>query len=163
MNAPHNIGQLRELLSDFETAMLSSHTLSGQMRSRPMHIADVTEDGRIWFVCGAHSGKIDEFERDSRVAIVLQSSKRFVSITGQAFLVEDPERLAAMWKRAWSAWFPGGPESAEIQLLAVRPEVAEFWDVSGAAGLRYAFAAAKALVTGERIDSEALEHGTMRL
>jgi len=156
--------RLLSLIKDFDTAMLTSHTTSGQMRSRPMQIAGVDEDdGRIWFVTGVHSGKVEEFERDQRAAVVLQSSKCFVSITGQAYPVDDRKRLRTLWRRSWDAWFPAGPEGGEAQLIAVHPEIGEYWDASEVTGLRYAFATAKAILSGERIDSDTLDHGQVRL
>jgi len=163
MNETNIHERVLEIIDGFDTAMLTSHTLSGQIRARPMHIAGVEDDGHIWFVSSSHSGKIEEFERDARVAVVLQGSRRYVSITGQALLVDDPVRLEEMWKKTWEVWFPNGPRSDDVQLLSVRPEIAEYWDTSGTAGVKYAVAAARALATGEAIDPNALEHGKTRL
>ena len=42
--------KLRELLEDFDAAMLVTRTGAGQLRSRPMAVADIERGGTMWFV-----------------------------------------------------------------------------------------------------------------
>jgi general stress protein 26 len=154
---------LRDLIRDFDTAMLTSHSLGGHIRSRPMHVAEFEEGGSLWFVSDEQSGKVDELTRDGRVAVVMQGGRRYVSISGTARVVDDRARLSALWKKTWNAWFPDGPTSPGVRLIEVRPEVAEYWDASGTAGLKYALGAVKAMMSGERVDSDATEHGRMHM
>ncbi|MCA9595133.1 MAG: pyridoxamine 5'-phosphate oxidase family protein, partial [Myxococcales bacterium] len=40
---------LLDVVSQFETAMLVTHDLSGMLRARPMSIAEVEKNGTLWF------------------------------------------------------------------------------------------------------------------
>jgi hypothetical protein len=50
-------------------------------------------------------------------------------------------------------WFDG-PDDPTVALMEFVPEEAELWDVSGTNGLRFVFAAAKALATGTELPNE---------
>lgn len=43
---PHD--KFNDLIADFDTAMLVSRGAGGELRSRPMSIADVEPDGKLW-------------------------------------------------------------------------------------------------------------------
>ena len=51
--------KLRELLDDFDAAMLVTRRPDGSLRSRPMAVADLDADGTLWFLTQADSGKME--------------------------------------------------------------------------------------------------------
>jgi general stress protein 26 len=142
------------LLSDFDTAMLVTVDREGRLRSRPMQIARTEPTGDLWFVTSLASGKTEEIAADVRCAVALQSKRHFVSITGTAELVRDPDLVNQLWSDAWRPWFPHGPEDPEVVLIHFEAEEAEYWDTSGIHGARQLFRAAKAVVTRKRLDDE---------
>lgn len=146
--------KLHDLLQDFDSAMLVTRTSDGQLRSRPMMLADVDADGSLWFMTGSNSGKIDEIESDSHVNVALQTKRKFVSISGQARTVTDRDKVAEVWNEAWKVWFPGGKEDPNLQLLKVDGEMGEYWDNSGTSGIKYLIEAGKAYLSGTRPDVE---------
>src|SRR5213592_4464512 len=81
--------RLSELVSRFDTAMLVTRTDSGGIRARPLSIADSGEDGALYFSTAIESPKVEELEQDPHVAVVMQSRRRYVSISGVAHLVRD--------------------------------------------------------------------------
>jgi general stress protein 26 len=54
---------------------------------------------------------------------------RYVSITGRATISEDLARKKALFNALAKAWFPGGAEDPDLELLEVQIESAEYWDV----------------------------------
>ncbi|MCC7419437.1 MAG: pyridoxamine 5'-phosphate oxidase family protein [Planctomycetaceae bacterium] len=144
--------KMQDLLQDFKTAMLVSRTSSGQLRSRPMQIAEIEDDGTVWLMTDRHSAKIQEIERDHQVNLVLQTSMKFVSLSGLATMVEDRDRVARLWNEAWKVWFPGGKDDPNLILLQIRSDAGEYWDNSGMSGLRYLVEAGRAYFTGTRPD-----------
>ena len=76
--------KLQDLLKDFDAAMLVTRTTDGQLRSRPMMLAEVDANGGLWFVTGGDSGKIEELAHDHHVNVAMQSKWKFVSISGRA-------------------------------------------------------------------------------
>ncbi len=144
--------KLQDLLEDFDVAMLATRTAEGQLRARPMVLAEVEPDGTLWFLTDRRSAKIEELKRDYQVGVTLQSSSRFVSISGTAAPVEDRQRVARIWKAEWQAWFPGGKDDPNLVLLRVDGHAGEYWDNSGTAGVKYLVEVGKALLTGTRPD-----------
>lgn len=144
--------KLHELLDEFGVAMLVTRTPDGSLRGRPMALAEAQPDGTLWFATDRHSGKVDELERDGHVVVTMQSSTKFVSLSGMAAVVDDRAKLAQLWKVAWKVWFPGGKDDPNIALLRVDGTAGEYWDNSGTSGLKYLIEAGKALVTGSRPD-----------
>lgn len=81
--------KLRELLDEFGVVMLVTRTPDGTIRGRPMALAEAQPDGTLWFATDRQSGKVDELERDGHVVVTMQSKTRFVSLGGQADVVDD--------------------------------------------------------------------------
>lgn len=153
---------LKELLKSFDTAMLITHD-GDKEHARPMAIAGVEGANTIWFVTSAVSPKIEELTRDSRVAATFQSSTQFVALSGKGEVVNDRAKIEELWQASWKVWFPNGKEDPEVRLIRVAVTDAEFWDNAGAKGIRYAFEAVKALVTGEKPESiEGASHGRVK-
>jgi general stress protein 26 len=146
--------KLRELLEEFGIAMLVTRTPEGQLRARPMALAEVQPDGTLWFLTDRHSAKVDELVRDEHVGVTMQSKTKFVSLSGKASQVDDCERVSRLWKVEWKVWFPGGKDDPNLVLLRVDGETGEYWDNSGTGGLKYLIEAGKALLTGSRPDVE---------
>lgn len=148
--SPEN--KLRELLEEFGLAMLVTRTGSGELRGRPMALAEVEPDGTLWFATDRHAAKVDELAHDNHVVVTMQSRTKFVSLSGTAGTVEDREKVSQLWKAEWKVWFPGGKDDPNIVLLRVAGQTGEYWDNSGTSGVKYLIEAGRALVTGERPD-----------
>jgi general stress protein 26 len=115
------------LLKKFQTAMLVTHSGERGFHARPMVIADVEDDGRLWFVTGTDTAKVHEIEIDSHVHLTAQDGNNaFLSLAGRASLVDDHEKLAQLWRESFREWFPKGKDDPDIELIAVRPERGEF-------------------------------------
>lgn len=142
--------KLRELLSDFDSAMLVTRTINGELRSRPMAVADVQPGGCLWFITERHSGKLEEIARDNHVNVAMQSRMKFVSVSGTAVVVEDRRKVEELWNEAWKIWFPGGKDDPSLILLKVQGENGEYWDNSGVSGIKYLIEAGKAYLSGTK-------------
>lgn len=149
------------VLSKFDTAMLVTRDRSGGLRSRPMAIADTTEDGRLWFMSDVHSGKQEELAEDDHVNVAMQGGDRFLSIRGRARVIRDERRQEELWSETRRLWFPDGPRDPNLVLIEILPEDAEYWDGSGLKGLKYLFNEAQAIVGGGTLDESARTHGKL--
>lgn len=148
---------LKDLIKSFDTAMFI--TRSGEsLHARPMAIAGTEEANILWFVTSNDSPKIDELKNDSRASATFQSSSRFVGLSGNAALVTDRWKIIELWKPAWKAWFKDENDPT-IVLIRVVVKDAEFWDNAGTRGIRYAFEAVKAALTGTEPDPIEGIHG----
>ncbi|KAA1261468.1 Pyridoxamine 5'-phosphate oxidase [Rubripirellula obstinata] len=147
--------KLIDLIQDFDNAMLVTKTDDGALDARPMAVARATDEGALWFVSDRNSGKIADLMLDRDVAITMQSSRKFVTISGECRVVDDQAMIEELWSEAWKVWFPDGKSDPSIVLLKIVPERGEYWDNSGVAGLKYLIKAGKAYLQGERAATDA--------
>ncbi|MES1204993.1 MAG: pyridoxamine 5'-phosphate oxidase family protein [Pseudomonadota bacterium] len=155
--------RLRDLMSDFDTAMLVTHTDDGGLRSRPLSIAENRADGALYFATSLESPKVHELEADPRVNVSMQDKKKFVSVSGQARISKDRALIDKLWSEGWKVWFPKGKDDPTLCILTVEPSEAAYWDMTGAVGVRYLFAMAKAYVTGTKAASDDDERHVARV
>jgi general stress protein 26 len=152
--------RLRDLMEGFSTAMLVTRTDDGGVRGRPLRIAELGDDGVLYFSTAIDSPKVHELQADGHVAVVMQDHRRFVSVSGIARIVQDRVLIDRLWSEAWKVWFPGGKDDPSLCVVVVEPFEAAYWDVSGARGIRYVFEMAKAYLTGRRPPSDSDERHT---
>jgi general stress protein 26 len=153
------------LLKRFDTVMLVTLNSEHEFHGRPMAVAAVENDGRIWFLSGKDTAKVHEIETDSHAYLTAQDGDdAFLTVTGRATLINDPEKVRILWQDAFNAWFPRGKEDPDIEVISVRPEYGEFWDTTGGYRAKYYWEAAKSYVTGTMPDmDETGQHGKARL
>jgi len=126
------VKKLRKLIRDSRVAMLTTVGSDGSLRSRPMATPDGGFDGELWFITRFHSPKSEEVQENQRVNVTYASRKndRYVSVSGTATLVRDPEKLKELWRGAMKRWFPEGKKDPDLALLKVTVDRAEYWDAN---------------------------------
>jgi general stress protein 26 len=142
--------KLQSLLRDFDSAMLVTRRVDGTLRSRPMAVAEVEDGGDLWFITEKSSGKMEELAGDSHVNVSMQSRNKFVSISGTATVHDDRGKVSELWSESWKVWFPGGKDDPNLVLLHVHATDGEYWDNSGAQGIKYLLKAGRAYLAGDR-------------
>ncbi len=166
MNAPSSEAQkFHDLLAKFDTAMLVTHTADQSLRGRPMQIAGIDDDSRVWFFTAVESGKVEEIVQDTHVAVICQKDRDvFLSLSGRATLLRDRAKVEELWREPFKAWFPKGKDDPELALVSVTPQDGEYWDNEGLKKIKYLFEAAKAYATGTKphID-EGEQHAKVKL
>lgn len=153
------------LLKKFHTVMLVTNTGEHGFHARPMALAEVEDDGRIWFLTSEQTAKVHEIELDSHVHLIAQDGdSAFLSLTGRASLIGDREKIAHLWSEPYRVWWPKGKDDPSIELIAVRPERGEFWDSTGANRFKYLWEATKAYATGTTPNADdGDQHAKVRL
>jgi general stress protein 26 len=139
---------LYELLEDFDTAMLVTHSDDGESHARPMAVAELRPGADAYFVTAIDSPKVAEIEANPKVTLTFQSAKQFATVSGRMSVMRDRALLDGLWKEAWKVWFPRGKSDPSLAVLRLDPEHGEYWDNTGIQGLKYAFEATKAYATG---------------
>jgi general stress protein 26 len=141
--------KLVDLLREFDTGFLVTRTEEGTLHGRPMAVADVRDNGTLYFAADLHSPKVAELENDAGVGVFFQSKNRWISLAGVAVVVHDRSLIDELWSESWKVWFPKGKDDPSVCLIEVLPSSGEYWDQSGAQGIQYSFEAIKAYMTGE--------------
>lgn len=155
---------LWKIVRDLRFGMLVTRTAGGGLRSRPLTTQNEKDDNgqaMLFFVPVAGEVATD-VAQDARVALVYAdpSDDRYVSVTGQARVVQDVARQKKLWSKMAEAWFPGGPDDPTLRLLEVHIDAAEYWDVKSSKMVQL-LKMAKAAVTGKP-PTDMGEHGEVR-
>lgn len=127
------IRRIAELLKHYDVAMLTTiQPRDGSLHSRPMVAQAGKFDGQLWFYSRFNSSKIDEIRAGSQVnlAYVDPDGRRYLSISGTAFIERDRNKIKALWSEIYRAWFPRGLDEPDLALLCVNVTEAEIWDAA---------------------------------
>jgi len=146
--------KLKDMIKDIDLCMLTTVDETGNLHSRPMSLnSDVDTNGNLWFFTSSNSHKASEIEQRSKVNVSFVDSRdqRYVSISGNAELVNDRQKIKELWKPILKAWFPDGPDQADVALLKVSVEKAEYWD-SPSSTVAQAISFVTAIFTGKQAE-----------
>lgn len=143
--------KVAELIKGERFGFLTTITMDGRLTSRPMTLQEVEFDGDLWFFAERDSNPVEHVAASPQVNVGVGSGGTWVSLTGDAVVVDDVAKKRELWNSGVEAWFPQGPDDAGVVLLKVVADSAEYWDSPGGR-LATAFSFVKAKVTGERIE-----------
>lgn len=121
------LARLAELVEPIDVAMLTTRARNDELMSRPMTPLEMDEAGQFWFFTTRDSEVFDG-RGPVGLAFVDPAKSVYVSVAGEAALVEDRERMRALWTAMARPWFPQGPDSPELALLCIRPLSADTWE-----------------------------------
>ena len=134
--------------------MLTTVDEKGDLHSRPMSSnGDIDDNGDIWFFTNASSHKVSEIQKLPKVNVSFAdpANQHYISISGNAQLVRDQNKIEELWRPEFKMWFPEGKDDPDIALLRVSLEKAEYWDSpSSTVGFMLSFVSS--LVTGKEAD-----------
>ncbi|MEV7758819.1 pyridoxamine 5'-phosphate oxidase family protein [Microbacterium sp. NPDC089180] len=141
--------KLNELLKKFRFAMVTTRAENGDLHAHPLTVQETESDGDLWFIVGTHASAVEHVRRDPKVGLSFSTDGTWLSLAGEAEVVDDLAKLKELWSTSVEAWFPDGPEAPGVTLLKVSTLTGEYW---GSAGGRIATAIAlvTSKVTGDR-------------
>lgn len=148
---PSPIQVLNDLIAGIRVAMLTTVDRNGRLCSRPMTTQQRPFDGFLWFLTDRRTHTADDLALHPLVNVSYTHSDdhRYVSCSGEATLVEDRDLIRLFWQAPFTEWFPHGPDDAELVLLRVQVDAADYWDSpSSWPGRLLAFA--RTVASGER-------------
>ena len=112
---------------------------NGKPQARTMSVFPPEENMIIWLGTSTRSRKVKQIKNNPNVMVYYYDTKgrSYVSVAGQARLVNNPDKKAHYWKKSWTRFYPD-PEKDYI-LIEVTPERMEicsfkyklFWDSEG--------------------------------
>ena len=142
-----------ELMKDTKIAMLTTIDPDGRLVSHPMATQQVEFAGDVWFIAERSSGQVRNITVDPRVNVAYVGKGSWVSLSGEAAVVDDVDRLRELWDTFTDAWMEGGPENPENILIQVTGHSAEYWDSPGSKVVQVANLL-KTRLTGKRYDAD---------
>ncbi|GAA97378.1 uncharacterized protein L969DRAFT_23814 [Mixia osmundae IAM 14324] len=124
-----------KIISEVKTAMLVSKGPVG-LHSRAM--APASQEGLVFeFIYNQESNKEEELQNspDVNISYFSPSSTSWVSVAGQAKLVDDVEHIKKIWNPLTSAWFgdlgdgkhTGSYDDPRVGIISVKPSSIRYW------------------------------------
>src|SRR5882672_3869500 len=113
-----------KLIENEHVALLVTVAKGGSLDSRPMGCLQREFDGTLWFMTFRGTPKLLEIEDNQHalVSYARPADYEFVSLSGRARMVEDRGQIKTLWNEGLRVWFPDGPDSPDIALVAVDVE-----------------------------------------
>ena len=142
------VARLVELTKDIRITMFTTIDAEGHFVSRPMAQQLVEPDGDLWFFAERDSRVIEQINANPHVSLTLSSNDTWISIDGDAQMVDDSAKAKELWNAFVEAWLPQGPEDPSVVLIKVNAHTAEYWDSPGGR-VASLISLIKAKVTGE--------------
>lgn len=157
------IKKIAELVKDIRIAMLVTLDERGRPRSRPMGTQDVPFDGTLWFLTDKDSTKLQDIARNRIVNVVYASTsaESYLSLSGDAEVLNDRAKIREFWNPFLRAWFESA-EDPDIRILRIRVEEAEYWDTPGGK-VASLFSLVKGAITGNDESSKQDDHQKVQL
>lgn len=127
------IDTLAGLLDGIPVAILVTSDGAGRIDSRPMASQATRFDGTLWFFISA-SGRLARQLRANRNVLLNYTDptgRRYISVSGVASVLRDSASAHDLWSPSAAARFPAGPDDADLALLSVAVQQAEYWETPG--------------------------------
>ncbi|OAK58772.1 general stress protein [Variovorax paradoxus] len=145
-------GKLWDLIKDTRFGMLTHRHGDGQLHSHPLTTQNKDgDDVRTLYFFVPKNGDIARHVASDPVVNIAYANTdddSYVSVSGNAALLEDQAKKEALFNKMAQAWFPNGPTDPNLGLLAVTVVGAEYWDVDDSKMVQL-YKMAKAAITGE--------------
>lgn len=124
------VERLNQLIEGIHSVMFTTINPDGSVNSRPMIVQDHEFDGSLWFFTRRSSSKVDSIVSDSRINIAFMDpgTNRYISMSGQAELIENEFVIKKMWSPKYEEWFAGGLKDPDLILIRFAVAHAEYWD-----------------------------------
>jgi general stress protein 26 len=112
---------------------------SGKPQAREMSPFPPEENMVIWLGTNPGSRKVEQIKNNPHVMVYYYETKglSYVSVAGQARLVNDPEKKTRYWKKGWTQFYPDfDKDYILIEVTPKRLEICSFkynliWDSTG--------------------------------
>ncbi len=124
------IDEARAIMSSARYAALITLDSYGHTQARTVDPFPPDENMIVWLATNPLTRKVREMRRNRRVTLYYldREAQAYVTILGQARLVNDPREKAKRWKDEWKEFYPDRDKS--YLLIEVTPERLEVVSVS---------------------------------
>ena len=125
--------ELWEMIKDIKFAMLTHRHTDGSLHSHPLTTQNRSLDAGepLYFFVSKQTEVGQRLRADGNVCLAYADLKedRWVSVSGMATISEDLAKKKQLFNALAKAWFPGGAEDPDLELVEVAIRDAEYWNV----------------------------------
>jgi len=156
---------LWSLIKDMKFGMLTHSHSDGTLQGHPLTTQNksIDEGSLLYFFISKKGEMASRLQQDGNVNVAYADpgADTYVSIAGNATLINDQATRERLWTPMATAWFPGGVNDPDAALLTVKIVHAEYWNVKDSK-VTQLFKMAKAALTGD-VPKNMGEHKEMKL
>ncbi|AXI42850.1 pyridoxamine 5'-phosphate oxidase family protein [Sulfitobacter sp. SK011] len=144
-------------LEDTRTGMMAAEGA----RAVPMshYVDDDTKEPVIWFITAKGTDLAKAATKGAAGEYIISSNDEalYARIEGHVRISTDAAKLDEIWNGIAAAWFEGGKQDDDVQLIRFDLTEAEVWATGGS--LKFLYEVAKAHLTDSKPDMG--DHGTI--
>jgi general stress protein 26 len=155
------IEKLKLLAEEIRFCMYTTYE-NGRIESRPMTTLEIDANGDVWFFTNRNTKIGGDTDRGEAVTLIYSDPKNntYLSVSGNAAIVESEQKKEELWNPMSKAWFPEGKDDPNLVVLKVTTEEAAYWDSTSSKMVVF-FSMVKAVLTGTT--PEGGDHGKLDL
>lgn len=120
------------LIKDIKFGMLAHSHSNGELHSHPLTTQNKAGDegNQLYFFISQRSELAKRMAIDNTVNVSYAhpGDDRYVSVSGQASIVDDQAKKDALFTVLAKAWFSGGATDPDLALLVIDIGHVEYWD-----------------------------------
>lgn len=130
MSRDESIKHIAGIIKEIKFAEVTTVNAEGHLHARPLTTQQTEFDGDLWFIVGKDSGTVADVQTSPEVNASYSDPGKnvYLSIAGRAELVEDRAKLEELWSDFYKAYFEGGIDDPNVQLLKINAHGAEYWE-----------------------------------
>jgi general stress protein 26 len=132
-HAPSFQHSLWKLIKDIRFAMMTHRHPNGMLHSHPLTTQNRSLDPGepLYFFVSKKTELGQRLLADSKVCVTYADHDKdiYVSVSGQAIINDDLAAKKRLFNALAKAWFPGGAEDPDLELVELAIEHAEYWNV----------------------------------
>ena len=151
MSKQENIDKVQDIIKDVKFAMMNTVNKDGDIHAWPMTTNEASLEAKeIWFIGDKTSDVVKDLQDNKKVGLsyATQDAKNYVSISGDAELIDDQDKIDELWSGMDSAFFEQGKNDPDVQLIKVVPHGVECW-ISGSSTINMFKMVSAAMQEGE--------------
>jgi general stress protein 26 len=125
---------LWHLIKDMKFAMFTHRHADGELHAHPLTTQNrsLDEQGLLYFFVSKKTELGQRVQTDGNVCVTYGDPGKdtWVSISGTATVNEDRAQKEKLYNPMVKAWFPGGLEDPNLELIEVKISHAEYWNIT---------------------------------
>lgn len=130
-DTPHD--KLWALIKDMKFGMFTHRHANGELHAHPLTTQNrsLDETGMLYFFVSRATELGQRVQADGNVCVNYGDASKdtWVSVSGTASVSEDRALKERLYSPMVKAWFPGGLDDPNLELVQVKIKHAEYWDI----------------------------------
>jgi general stress protein 26 len=122
-----DVTKVWQMMKSIDTCMFVTLP-EGRPQGRPMSTIPMQDEGTIFMLTEATSAGAKDVGSNANVLLAYQGGSEHVSVAGTASIDTDMALIKRLWSPGAQAFWPDGPEAANVVAIRVQPNRADYWD-----------------------------------